>query len=114
MQVKTLRVALAGNPNCGKTSLFNGLTGLRHRIGNYPGITVEKVEGTIRLADGSEATLLDLPGCYSLFSRAPDERIARDLHGLHGRQRLASAERELVARLRLDRPAQTRRAGLRG
>ncbi|MHC4940998.1 MAG: ferrous iron transport protein B [Planctomycetota bacterium] len=75
---KTLLVALAGNPNSGKTSLFNHLTGLRQRIGNYPGITVEKVQGTVKLNDGSEASLLDLPGCYSLYSRAPDERIARD------------------------------------
>jgi len=75
---KQLLIALAGNPNSGKTSLFNRLTGLRQRIGNYPGITVERVQGTISLGDGETATLLDLPGCYSLFSRAPDERIARD------------------------------------
>ncbi|MHC4849455.1 MAG: FeoB small GTPase domain-containing protein, partial [Planctomycetota bacterium] len=75
---KTLLVALAGNPNCGKTSLFNHLTGLRQRIGNYPGITVEKVQGTIKLDDQRSAALLDLPGCYSLYSTAPDERIARD------------------------------------
>jgi ferrous iron transport protein B len=75
---KTLLVALAGNPNCGKTSLFNHLTGLRQRIGNYPGITVEKVQGTIKLDDQRTAALLDLPGCYSLYSTAPDERIARD------------------------------------
>ena len=75
---KPLLIALAGNPNSGKTSLFNRLTGLRQRIGNYPGITVERVQGTIDLGHGERATLLDLPGCYSLFSRAPDERIARD------------------------------------
>jgi len=72
------RLALAGNPNSGKTSVFNRLTGLRHRIGNYPGVTVERVEGKVALDDGSTALVVDLPGCYSLFSNAPDERIARD------------------------------------
>jgi ferrous iron transport protein B len=72
-------VALAGNPNSGKTSVFNSLTGLRRRVGNYPGVTVERVEGTFRLGDGQEALLLDLPGCYSLISRSDDERIARDV-----------------------------------
>ncbi len=72
-------VALGGNPNSGKTSLFNSLTGLRRRVGNYPGVTVERVEGRLILPDGSAAALLDLPGCYSLFSRSDDERIARDV-----------------------------------
>jgi ferrous iron transport protein B len=76
---RPLLVALAGNPNSGKTSLFNSLTGLRHRVANYPGVTVERVEGEMALADGQRARLIDLPGCYSLYARAEDERIARDV-----------------------------------
>ncbi len=69
-------IALGGNPNCGKTTLFNALTGLRHRVGNYAGVTVERREG--RLAE-TGAMVIDLPGCYSLSVRSPDERIARDV-----------------------------------
>jgi len=72
-------VALAGNPNSGKTSLFNGLTGLRTKVANYPGVTVERVEGRMQLSDGRAARLVDLPGCYSLFARSEDERIARNV-----------------------------------
>jgi ferrous iron transport protein B len=73
---KTRLFALVGNPNSGKTTLFNQLTGLRHRVGNYAGVTVERREGTLV---GSDATrVLDLPGCYSLVPRSPDECIARD------------------------------------
>src|ERR1051325_9453406 len=68
-------VALAGNPNCGKTTLFNALTGLRHRVGNYAGVTVERREGRMT---GSDLTILDLPGTYSLIPRSPDEEVARD------------------------------------
>ena len=70
-------VALIGNPNSGKTSIFNGLTGLRHKVGNYPGVTVERREGA--MSGTSSTTLLDLPGCYSLSPRSLDERIARDV-----------------------------------
>jgi ferrous iron transport protein B len=70
-------IVLAGNPNCGKTSVFNALTGLRRKVGNYPGITVDRVEGDFRLADGRKARLVDLPGCYSLLPRGEDERLAR-------------------------------------
>ncbi|NUN70982.1 MAG: ferrous iron transport protein B [Bacteroidetes bacterium] len=75
----TLRtIALIGNPNCGKTTLFNTLTGLRHKVGNYPGVTVEKKEGTIRVG-ASDVTLLDLPGTYSLSANSPDEQIVSDV-----------------------------------
>jgi len=69
-------VALAGNPNCGKTTLFNALTGLRHRVGNYAGVTVERKEGRLT---GGDLTILDLPGTYSLNARSPDEEVARDV-----------------------------------
>lgn len=70
------RIAIAGNPNSGKTTVFNALTGLRQKVANYPGVTVEKREA--RLA-GTSITLLDLPGTYSLSARSPDEQIARDI-----------------------------------
>lgn len=71
------RVALAGNPNCGKTSIFNALTGARQNVGNYPGVTVEKREGHFNY-EGRRYDLLDLPGTYSLMSFSPEERIAQD------------------------------------
>ena len=77
---KTLRrVALAGNPNAGKTTLFNALTGMRQKVGNYPGVTVEKKEGRCTLTAGEEVLLLDLPGTYSLSPKSPDEEVARDV-----------------------------------
>jgi ferrous iron transport protein B len=72
------RVALAGNPNSGKTTLFNALTGLRQKVANYPGVTVDKKEGVLRL-EGLEIQVLDLPGAYSLAARSPDEAVARDI-----------------------------------
>ncbi len=69
-----LHIAIAGNPNSGKSTLFNALTGLRQHVANYPGVTVEKREGVLA---GSDIVLLDLPGCYSLTVRSPDEAIAR-------------------------------------
>ena len=57
-------IALIGNPNSGKTTLFNALTGLRQKVGNYPGVTVEKKEGRVLFADGTNSTLIDLPGTY--------------------------------------------------
>ncbi len=75
----TLTVALVGNPNCGKTTVFNALTGLRHKIGNYPGVTVERKEGRIVLGDGTARTVLDLPGTYSLLANSPDERVATEI-----------------------------------
>src|ERR1700689_4551879 len=80
---RALTVALAGNPNSGKTTIFNGLTGLRQKVANYPGVTVEKKTGRCRLADGSVANIVDLPGTYSLISRSPDEQVAMEvLRGL--------------------------------
>lgn len=72
-----VRVVLAGNPNSGKTSLFNALTGARQKVGNYPGVTVERREGRWR-QDGHDVLVRDLPGTYSLTSYSPEERIARD------------------------------------
>lgn len=72
-------VALIGNPNCGKTTLFNALTGLRQKVGNYPGVTVEKKEGRMLFEDETEVVLLDLPGTYSLSANSPDEKIATDI-----------------------------------
>lgn len=74
-----LRIALVGNPNAGKTTLFNALTGMRQKVGNYPGVTVEKKEGRCRLDSDKDALILDLPGTYSLTPRSPDEEIARDV-----------------------------------
>ncbi len=71
-------VALLGNPNCGKSTLFNRLTGLRQHVANYPGVTVERKEGTAD-AGGSPVQVLDLPGIRSLAPRSPDERIAVDV-----------------------------------
>ena len=79
----TFVVALAGNPNSGKTTIFNALTGLRQKVANYPGVTVEKKTGRCKLADGTWIDVIDLPGTYSLISRSPDEVIAMEvLRGL--------------------------------
>jgi ferrous iron transport protein B len=68
-------VALVGNPNCGKTALFNLLTGARQKVANYAGVTVERKAGTARLADGRSVTVIDLPGAYSLDPATPDEQV---------------------------------------
>ncbi len=81
--VQTLRVALIGNPNTGKTSLFNMLTGLNQQVGNYAGVTVEKKTGRWTLSDGRETELIDLPGAYSLAAASLDERIAVDVLSGH-------------------------------
>lgn len=77
-------VALVGNPNAGKSALFNALTGARQKVGNYPGVTVERHSGRMALADGRPVELLDLPGTYSLDPSSPDEQVTRDV--LVGRQ----------------------------
>ena len=71
--------ALVGNPNCGKTTLFNALTGLRQKVGNYPGVTVEKKEGTCFSQHGKPIPLIDLPGAYSLSARSIDEAIVQEV-----------------------------------
>ncbi|GJH39722.1 ferrous iron transport protein B [Capnocytophaga sp. HP1101] len=71
-----LKIALVGNPNTGKTSLFNALTGLDQKVGNYPGITVEKKIGHCKLSDAVQAEIIDLPGTYSLNASSEDEQIA--------------------------------------
>ena len=78
MAVRSARVALVGNPNSGKTALFNALTGAHQKVANYAGVTVERKEGLIRAADGRTLSVLDLPGTYSLRARSPDEEVTRD------------------------------------
>ena len=77
MKNKKLTIALAGNPNCGKSTIFNALTGARQHAGNYPGVTVEKKEGVTEYK-GYEITFVDLPGTYSLSAFSEDEAVARD------------------------------------
>lgn len=77
-------VALVGNPNAGKSALFNALTGARQKVGNYPGVTVERHSGRLALDDGRPVELVDLPGTYSLDPSSPDEQVTRDV--LFGRQ----------------------------
>jgi ferrous iron transport protein B len=72
-------IAIAGNPNTGKTTLFNALTGTRQKVGNYPGVTVERKVGNLRLPSGEVVDIVDLPGCYSLAARSPEEQIAHDV-----------------------------------
>ena len=76
MAGKTLHIALLGNPNSGKTSLFNALTGMNQKVGNFPGVTVERKTGQFTLPDGETATVIDLPGSYSLYPRRADEWVA--------------------------------------
>src|SRR5210317_1646886 len=76
---KDIKVALIGNPNTGKTSVFNSLTGLNQKVGNYPGITVEKKIGICKLSRGVKAHILDLPGTYSLNTTSLDESVAVEL-----------------------------------
>jgi ferrous iron transport protein B len=74
-----LRIALVGNPNCGKTALFNRLTGSRQKVANYAGVTVERKEGRYVAPSGRLVQVLDLPGAYSLAAASPDEAITRDV-----------------------------------
>lgn len=77
--MSTLQIALVGNPNCGKTALFNRLTGSRQKVANYAGVTVERKEGRFTDATGRTVRVLDLPGTYSLAATSPDEAITRDV-----------------------------------
>lgn len=76
---KQIKVALIGNPNTGKTSVFNALTGLKQKVGNYPGVTVDKKEGICKLSRGVKAYILDLPGTYSLNASSVDENVVIEL-----------------------------------
>ncbi len=76
--LRPARVALVGNPNTGKTALFNALTGGRQKVANYAGVTVERKEGHLTTASGRSLSILDLPGTYSLRARSPDEVVTRD------------------------------------
>jgi ferrous iron transport protein B len=88
------RIALAGNPNAGKTSLFNALTGLRQKVANYPGVTVERKTGPARTPNG-QVEVIDLPGTYSLVPASPDEQVAADV--LAGRRADTPAPDVIVA-----------------
>jgi ferrous iron transport protein B len=79
MSAATLRIALVGNPNCGKTALFNLLTGGRQKVANYAGVTVERKEGRFTAPSGRVLHVLDLPGTYSFEANSPDEQITRDV-----------------------------------
>ncbi|HRO00562.1 ferrous iron transporter B [Nitrobacter sp.] len=79
IEVNDWRIALVGTPNCGKTALFNALTGSRQKVANYAGVTVERKSGVLRTASGHRVDLIDLPGTYSLRGRSPDEDITRDV-----------------------------------
>jgi ferrous iron transport protein B len=76
---KSLRLALVGAPNCGKTALFNALTGSRQKVANYSGVTVERKTGVAHLPSGAALDIVDLPGTYSLRARSPDEEVTRDV-----------------------------------
>jgi len=77
MKEERTLVALAGQPNCGKSTVFNALTGASQHVANYPGVTVEKMTGSYR-RDGTRVEVVDLPGTYSLTSYSPEERVSRD------------------------------------
>ena len=79
MTPKTIKVALIGNPNVGKTSVFNQLTGLNQQVGNYPGITVDKKTGVTKLNQITKAKIIDLPGTYSLNANSIDENVVIEL-----------------------------------
>ncbi|WP_242097339.1 ferrous iron transporter B [Sphingomonas sp. CROZ-RG-20F-R02-07] len=96
-------VALVGNPNAGKSALFNALTGARQKVGNYPGVTVERHSGRLILEDGRPVELVDLPGAYSLDPSSPDERVTRDfVTGTQAGERLPDALVVVVDAANLD------------
>src|SRR5260221_1900223 len=77
--VQKIKIALAGKPNSGKSSLFNQLTGLNQKIGNFPGVTVDKRTGACHLDDKTVAEIIDLPGTYSLYPRTLDEKVVAEV-----------------------------------
>ena len=87
---RRLTIALAGNPNCGKTALFNVLTGIRQRTGNWPGVTVDRKEGRFSI-DREEVSVIDLPGIYSMDAASLDEQVTRDY--------LLSGEADLIVNI---------------
>jgi len=88
MSTTAMHIALVGNPNCGKTALFNRLTGSRQKVANYPGVTVERKEGHFQSAAGRHYRVLDLPGAYSLDAVSLEEVITRDVcRGMHPDER---------------------------
>jgi ferrous iron transport protein B len=91
----SVSIALVGNPNCGKTALFNRLTGARQKVANYAGVTVERKAGIARLADGRTLTVVDLPGAYSLTPATPDEQVTLDV--IEGRRPGEAAPDAIVA-----------------
>jgi ferrous iron transport protein B len=96
-------IALVGNPNAGKSALFNALTGARQKVGNYPGVTVERKSGRMMLPDGRPVELVDLPGTYSLEPSSPDEAVTRDVViGTQAGERLPSALLVVVDATNLD------------
>jgi ferrous iron transport protein B len=108
----TSTLALVGNPNAGKTTLFNALTGAREKVGNYSGVTVDLRQGEMFTPHGRKLRVLDLPGCYSLTANSPDEQVTLDvLHGRHPRTPLpdlvvcvvdaSNLERHLVLALQI-------------
>src|SRR5882724_7463817 len=76
LKKNSLHIALVGNPNSGKSSLFNALTGLNQKVGNFPGVTVDKKVGNTAISGELTATIIDLPGTYSLYPRREDEWVA--------------------------------------
>jgi ferrous iron transport protein B len=92
---KSWSVALVGNPNCGKTALFNLLTGARQKVANYAGVTIERKSGTAKLNDGHSVTVVDLPGAYSLTPASPDEQVTLEV--IEGRRAGEAAPDAIVA-----------------
>ncbi len=90
-----LTIVLAGNPNCGKSALFNAFTGIRQKTGNWPGVTVDRKEGRFEL-DGREVAAIDLPGIYSFDASSLDEEVSRDY--------LLSRDADLVVNCRCLQP----------
>ncbi len=92
----TLRCALVGTPNCGKTALFNALTGSRQKVANYPGVTVERKSGVVHTPSGLCFTVVDLPGTYSLRARSPDEEPTPPT--MHGSVPISAMKRSAAIR----------------